>query len=389
MKYNTFEDNVCCNNGGKLYRDCLLVNLKTFQIQDHLDGFAYDQKDLIISDEDIPEDCIVVDALMAPIILELNRKGYKTIYSCQGHFDKDIYDGEDGEKYSGVTSTYVIFEAGPHLDRYINNLLDIPRQFEVRIDNGELADNRSEELERTYGVHRDKGSNKRIAIYSSMPYIYTDDMEIDYDKIDPEMFNKYNRSDLMMLAAWVGGLPDLTEEPIEKSNALYDERIIDKDTARQCGFDFESVQEFASDIKDCYDVMAESINEINHEMSILNDMVESISVRLSSLKVVEDIRDIDDTSMHESCVIEESFPKKDNYKDLVKYLNDLKHHPLKDYDNKSKYDTPISPEEIKKLGEEYFNTRLHVKNLVNEVYDESCDKRRKEFFDGIMNHKTK
>ena len=368
MKYDTFEDNVCCD-GGKLYRDCLLVNLKTFQIQDRPNESVSNPENLIISDEDIPEGCIIVDSLMAPIVLELNKKGYKTLYSCQGHLDKDIYNGEGGEKYSGVTCTYVIFEAGPHLDRYIKNLLSVPRQFEVRIDNGGLADNMSEELERTYGIHRDQRFNKRIAIYSSMPYIYSDDMDdIDYDKIDPEMFNKYNRSDLTMLAAWVGELPDLTEEPIEKSNALYDERIIDKDTARQCGFDFESVQEFASDIKDCHDVMAESINEINHEMTILNDMVESISARLSHLKVVENIRDIDDSSMYESCIIEESFPKKD-------------------YDNKSKYNAPISLEEIKKMREEYADRTL--KDLVNEVCDESYDKNRKEFFDGIMNHKTK
>ena len=209
MKYDTFEDNVCCN-GGKLYRDCLLVNLKTFQIQDHPDNFVGDPTDLVISDEDVPEGCIIVDTLMAPIILELNKKGYKTLFCCQGHLDKDVYNGEGGEKYSGVTCTYIIFEAGPHLDRYIKNLLNVPRQFEVRIDNGGLADSMSEELERTYGIHRDMVFNKRVAIYSSMPYIYSDDMEgVDYDKIDPEMFNRYNRADLMMLAAWVGGLPDL------------------------------------------------------------------------------------------------------------------------------------------------------------------------------------
>jgi hypothetical protein len=94
----------------------------------------------------------------------------------------------------------------------------------------------------------------------------------------------------MSLASWVASLPDLTKAPIEKSNALYDEHTIDKDTARQCGFDFDSVQEFASDIKECHNVMTESINNINHEMSILNDMVESISCRLSSLKLVDDIR---------------------------------------------------------------------------------------------------
>jgi hypothetical protein len=110
------------------------------------------------------------------------------------------------------------------------------------------------------------------------------------DELDQEVFDKNTMVNRMSLASWVASLPDLTKAPIEQSNALYDERIIDKDTARQCGFDFDSVQEFASDIKECHNVMTESINNINHEMSILNDMVESISCRLSSLKLVDDIR---------------------------------------------------------------------------------------------------
>ena len=106
---------------GKIYRDCLFVNLKTFKIQDHPDDFEGDPKNLIITDEDIPKDCIVVDALMAPIILELNKKGYRTVYSCQGYLEH-IYKREESKKYcTNVTSTYVIFET-PYTDRYLKNL---------------------------------------------------------------------------------------------------------------------------------------------------------------------------------------------------------------------------------------------------------------------------
>jgi hypothetical protein len=302
MKYDTFEDNVCCS-GGKLYRDCLLVNLKTFQIEDHIGGFVDDPKDLIISDDDIPEGYIIVDSLMAPIILDLNRKGYKTLYSCQGHFDKNIYNGEGGEKYSGVTATYIVFEAGPHLDRYINNLLSIPRQFEVRIDNGKLADSRDEELEKTYGVHRDKGSNKRISIYSSMPYIYTDDMEmIDYDKIDPEMFNRYNRADLMMLGSWVRGLPDLTKE-----------------TTKQCEFDSKPTQEYKGDFIGSYNNTPYTIEEINEQITTISDTLVNIGKRMKDIKLVEEIDDIDDTSMYESYIIRKNFPTK-GYKEMVKNI---------------------------------------------------------------------
>lgn len=35
------------------------------------------------------------DELMAPIIQELNLKGYKTVYCCSGHVCDDVYDEED------------------------------------------------------------------------------------------------------------------------------------------------------------------------------------------------------------------------------------------------------------------------------------------------------
>ena len=288
MKYWPFRENVTDSNGNKIYRDCLFVNLKLLQIQDHPDGFIgdlKDLKDLIISDKDIPANCIVVDALIAPIILELNKKGYKTIYSCQGHFDKDICMKEGGKKHNCITSTYVIFEA-PQPERYMEDLINPPLQFEVKIETVGLPDTRTEGLQRIYGVHRHKKYNKkRVSIYSLMPC--SDD---ELFEMNQEVFDKYTRVNLTRLASWVVALPDLTKEPVEKSNALYDERIIDKDTARQFGFEFDSIQDFVSDIKQCHEVMVESIDTINREMSILNDMMESISIRLSNLGIVDDIR---------------------------------------------------------------------------------------------------
>ena len=288
MKYS-FET-VTDNKGNKLYRDCLFVNLKTMQIQDHPDGFVGDPKDLVISYRQVPEGCILVDAFMAPIILELNKKGYRTIHSCQGYLFKDVY--KEGEEYTDILSTSIIFEA-PQPERYMENIISLPLSFEAKIENTGLLGlpTASQALQKIYGVKRYKEyNNKRVTIYSSTPNIYSSDGKLDYDLIDQNVFEKYAQVNRMLLASWVISLPDLTKEPIEKSNALYDERIIDKDTARQFGFEFDSVQEFASDIKQCHEVMVESINEINHEMSIINDMVESISIRLSNLGIVDDIR---------------------------------------------------------------------------------------------------
>jgi hypothetical protein len=279
MKYYPFKENVTDNKGNKIYRDCLFMNLKTSQIQDHPDEFVGDPASLVISDEDIPKDCIIVDSLMAPIVSELNKKGYRTIHACPGYLDEGY---KEGKKYTNISSMCIIFEA-IQPERYMENLINLPFQFEVKIESVGLP-TRTEAFRKIYGVRRyKKYNNKRVSIYLPTP-------SYSGDELDQEVFDKNTMVNRMSLASWVASLPDLTKAPIEQSNALYDERIIDKDTARQCGFDFDSVQEFASDIKECHEVMVESINEINHEMSIINDMVESISIRLSNLGVVDDIR---------------------------------------------------------------------------------------------------
>ena len=385
MKYfngETTEENE------KIYRDCMILNLSNLKLEDGPD-------DLIISEDNIAEDAIIVDTGIAEIVRDLNKKGYKTLFSCQGHLDKDIFKDKKGELHSGITSTYIMFEAGEFLNKYITHIFQLPIQFEVEIDDN-ICDTAAAILNKTYyWNYRNtiNSSKKRITIQSKMSFIFTDEedgLSFDVDKLSVEKFNRYNTMDLRALAEWVNNLPDLTKESVEFSHALYDERVIDHDTAKQCGFDFESVQEYVDDIKESYNIAADSIKEINEQMTIISDMITHIGKRLAAMKVVDDVRDIDDTSMYESCIIEESFPTKDDYKDLVKYLKDLRHHPLDR--NKSKYTPPISPEEIENLWKRFGgDTAINNKDLVNKAYEE-YNERHKDFVDntyGFMNNKTK
>ena len=371
MKFDTYETNHCCEDKEeeKIYRNCLLLNLKTYELIDGPD-------DMIVSEDNIPEDTIIVDVGIAEIIRDLNKKGYKTIFSCQGHFDKDIFKDNEGEYHSGISAPYIMFEAGEFLNKYITHIFRIPRQFEVEICD-KLLDTAEIEIQANYGHYGIYSSKKRIVIRSKMSYVYedTDDgLCFDVDKLSVNKFNAFNTMDLIALSKWVGELPDLSKETIEFSNGLYDIRYIDHETAKQCGFDFESVQEYVEDIKESYNIAADSIKEINEHMRVISNMITHIGKRLAAMKVVEDIRDIDDTSMYESCVIEESFPTKDNYKDLARLFERFQ-GDHREY-NKSKFTAPISPEEVKNTGEKYADTTAHIKDLV----DKACEEKYKEDF---------
>ena len=290
MKFDTYEVNHCCEDKeeAKIYRNCLLLDLKTYELIDGPD-------DMIVSGVNIPKDCIIVDTGIAEIVRDLNKKGYKTIYSCQGHFDKDIFKDKQGEFHSGISAPYLMFEAGEFLNKYITHIFQLPTQFEVEIDDN-IYDTADETMDKAYrNPRRVNSSKKRIVIRSKMLYVYEDTEEglcFDVDTLTTKKFNTYNAMDLIALSKWVNELPDLSKETIEFSNALYDERIIDRETAKQCGFDFESVQEYVEDIKESYNIAADAINEINEHMSVISDMITHIGKRLAAMKVVDDIKEI-------------------------------------------------------------------------------------------------
>jgi hypothetical protein len=214
MKYGSCEKRYCCGDeeGEIIYRNCLLLNLKTFELTDGPD-------DMIVSEDNIPEDTVIVDVAISEIVRNLNRKGYKTLYSCQGHLDKDIYKDNSGKYHSGTSVQYIMFEAGKFLNKYIDHIFRIPSQFYIEICD-KLSDSIEEELKLSYGNHRTDFSKKRITIKSKMSYAYHEDpkggMCFDVDGLSVKKFNTYNTIDLMALAKWVDELPDLSKEEIKR-----------------------------------------------------------------------------------------------------------------------------------------------------------------------------
>ena len=329
MKYDAMVDFDEEVNGEKIYRDCVFINKNNWDIIDEEEG----KNTIIDIEKDVPKDCFIVDKKMANIVRDLNRKGYKTLYSCQGHYDRD------SETTFVLSNLYVTFELGDKYQYFLKNLVELPRAFHFEITHS--FEDVDDEIAMSFGFKDPNENNLMVGIYANSYYV---------DNIHSvEEYNIFNRMELCYLQKWVDKLPNITDKyPIE---ALYDERVIDHNTAQQCGFDFESVQEYAEDIKESYNIAADSIKEINENMSVISDMITHIGKRLAAMKVVDDIRDIDDTSMSKSA-------------------------------------TPISPEEVKNAGEKYADTTVHIKDLVNKACEESYNERYKECFDsnyGFMN----
>lgn len=199
MKYDSRED---YGNGKKYYRKCVLIDRNTFEITDGPD-------DMIVDEDTISKDKFICDFKMAPIVSALNKKGYETMFCCEGHIDLEVNDKGN----NCFSNPFVMFKAGKNFNRYCTYLANLPRQFDVRIDNRSF-ENLEDELGKTYEKEQViDPAEKRISIYTTCYYAYEEDgefFECNPDILDTETFNKYNDIDLGELAKWVDTLPDLT-----------------------------------------------------------------------------------------------------------------------------------------------------------------------------------
>ena len=206
MKYKIDSDIYKYNRD--VYRDCVLVDLN----KNVIDIGKMGERDAIIDPEQLPEGIICCDTHIASAVLMLNKKGYKTLYSCEGHFDEDIDDSGN----NNLTTPYIMFETGKEIVNYAKNLIMLPRQFTLRIDAPSLP-TVNEEVEGAYGEDRhnryyESRKKKRISIYSNLVYGFRDDSDfIDPSIVTREMFDKYNSKDVRDITAWVSLLPDLTK----------------------------------------------------------------------------------------------------------------------------------------------------------------------------------
>jgi hypothetical protein len=197
MKYKAFQN----FSNKDIYRDCVLVDLNENVI--NIDNW---KKDEIIDPKKLEKGVICCDTNIATIVLLLNKKGYKTLYSCGGHYDENI-DGT-GDKH--LVAPYIIFEPN-NIEKFASYLLTLPNQFSLLIDSGVLP-TAKDEMDYAYG---DKKSIKkrRISIYSNIVYGYSDDKDVvDLDIITKDIFEKYNAQDIKDLLSWVNSLPNLKLE---------------------------------------------------------------------------------------------------------------------------------------------------------------------------------
>lgn len=271
MRYVAEED----NKGNKIYRECCFINKTNWDLL-----FEDKSEDTVIEEKDIPENCFIVDKEMGYIVRELNMKGYETMFSCQGHYD---YNPESKDYSFSVL--YVVFKLDEsNYMQYAKNLFELPKCFHFEVS--QTFDSSIEEVMYEFvGKGESKEPIRTVGIYANTYYA-------NMLAGDEYAFKNFNKTELTALAGWVHKLPDLTRP--EVSEALYDIRYIDHDTAQQCGFDFESVQEYAADIKESYDVISLSMQAMEKLMYKFQDHYKHLGERLASLKLVDDIREVSD-----------------------------------------------------------------------------------------------
>ena len=205
MKYKAIQ-----NYSRDVYRDCVLVDLNEYVINI---GSPTEQ-DRIIDPDKLPEGIICCDSNIAAAVLMLNKKGYKTLYSCGGHFDENI--DENGN--NNLIAPYIMFEADRNIEKYAFQLITLPRQLSVRIDSS-LLPTVKEEMEAAYGRIRKPGDT-RISIYSDLVYGFRDDSDfVEPNYVTREMFEKYNNQDIKDIMSWINYLPNL-----RKNKTIKEER---------------------------------------------------------------------------------------------------------------------------------------------------------------------
>ena len=78
------------------------------------------------------------DELMAPIIRELNLKGFKTVFCCSGHVCDDIYDEKEIGECSNNDNCYIAFE--DQISTLILKGFKLPKGFKFEIPEWDIEE---------------------------------------------------------------------------------------------------------------------------------------------------------------------------------------------------------------------------------------------------------
>ena len=142
-------------------------------------GFEEAKKRYNLKDNDF----IYIDYNIFKHVQLLNEKGYKTIYSCEGHRRK--YN-----ERTIINYMYIVILVEDNFDKYSNYLIKAPDDFYVSI-------------EKLHNVEDDKRA-KTVVIQQQ---------RLDYDKMnDKEYFNKVKKENLDSLYKFIEQLPDISKD---------------------------------------------------------------------------------------------------------------------------------------------------------------------------------
>jgi hypothetical protein len=131
------------------------------------------------------DDFIFIDYNIFKHILLLNNKGYKTLYSCEGHRRKY------SKRNTVISDIYLAILIEDNFDKYAKYLANVPDGFDVYI-------------KKLYNIEEDKLA-KAVVIYQQ---------PVNYDRMckDKEYFNKVKKEDLESLYKFIRQLPDISKD---------------------------------------------------------------------------------------------------------------------------------------------------------------------------------
>lgn len=129
-------------------------------------------------------DFIYIDYEIFNQVLLLNEKGYKTLYSCEGHRRKY------SKRNTVISDIYLAILIEDNFDKYAKYLANVPDGFDVYI-------------KKLYNIDEDKLAKAVV--------IYQQPVNIDRMCKDKEYFNKVKKEDLESLHRFIRQLPDIRD----------------------------------------------------------------------------------------------------------------------------------------------------------------------------------
>ena len=128
------------------------------------------------------DDFIYIDYNIFNHVLLLNEKGYKTLYSCEGHRRKY------SKRNTVISDIYLAILIEDNFDKYAKYLANVPDGFDVYI-------------KKLYNIEEDKLA-KAVVIYQQ---------PVNYDRMckDKEYFNKVKKENLDSLYKFIEQLPNI------------------------------------------------------------------------------------------------------------------------------------------------------------------------------------